>query len=73
MKALPLISTLNFYKLMLCKWLIHLRSLYSVIIIGIIGEAMKKSIVQGFEIFKKHLVKIHVMNLKIANKIIHTK
>lgn len=57
MKALPLISTLNFYKLMPCKWLIRLRSLYSVIIIGIIGEAMKKSIVQDFEIFKKHLVK----------------
>lgn len=58
MKALPLISTLNFYKFMPCKWLIHLCSLYStIIIIGIIGETMKKSIVQDFEIFKKHLVK----------------
>lgn len=52
MKALPLISTLNFYKLMPCKWLIHFRSLYSIIIIGIIGEAMKKSIAQDFEILK---------------------
>lgn len=58
MKALPRISTLNFYKFMSSKWLIHLRSLYSIIIIiGIIGEAMKTSTVQDFEIFKKHLVK----------------